>query len=164
MPLLLRKIRQARWYDHKAVPWLPEGSLQADALSDLKTEYNALSVWQVKDDKSNLEDIVTALAAECAGPTNLDYAIFDQALLLSIDVEVTRTPGQTSYAKASDWHRDLPELTAEKLMDLAGIIMTQAKRERLAERKIFSLVKGAVDRGEIPVTQLKPKWAMAISP
>ena len=161
MPLLLRKIRQARWYDHKAVPWLPEGSLQADALSDLKTESNALSMWQVQDDKSNLEDILTALAAHCDGPANLDYAIFDQDLLSAIGVEAKCAPEGTT--KAAVWHRALPELTAEKLMDLAGIIMRHAKRERLPERKIFSLVKGAVDRGEIPVVQLKPQWAMAIS-
>ena len=63
MPLFLRIIRKAKWYKNEQVPWLPEGELQADTLTDLSTKSNELSVWHIEDDRSNLEQVVTALAA-----------------------------------------------------------------------------------------------------
>ncbi len=45
MPLFLRKIRKAKWYKINGAAWLPAGEFQADALSDLGTKDNTLSVW-----------------------------------------------------------------------------------------------------------------------
>jgi hypothetical protein len=43
--LVLRKIRKSKWYKSGSVPWLEEGDLRADALSDLATKGNKLSVY-----------------------------------------------------------------------------------------------------------------------
>jgi hypothetical protein len=44
VPFFLSKIRKSKWYKHNDVPWLAEGELQADALGDLATNANALSL------------------------------------------------------------------------------------------------------------------------
>jgi hypothetical protein len=77
MPLILRKIRKARWYqyDRSDFPWLLEEDIPADPLGDLATNDNELSVWQINDDKSNLPRVAAALAANCDDISNLDYAL-----------------------------------------------------------------------------------------
>lgn len=50
MALVLRKIRKSKWYKSGSVPWLEEGDLRADALSDLATKGNKLSVYLVDGD------------------------------------------------------------------------------------------------------------------
>lgn len=97
MPLVLRKIRKSKWYKTERVSWLEEGQLQADALADLKTTNNELSVWHIEDDKSNLEEVVAALAANCDDVSNLDYALFDQQLLSEIDIRIKATKGGSPY-------------------------------------------------------------------
>jgi hypothetical protein len=61
MALLLRTVSNAKW-----VPpdWMDAGEVPADALSDLKVMDNALSVWQVEADRTNLEMVITALASK----------------------------------------------------------------------------------------------------
>ena len=60
MPCILRQIRKAKWYKHPNVPWLNEGELQADALADLITKDNTLSVWMLEDE-TFVERAATAL-------------------------------------------------------------------------------------------------------
>lgn len=63
MPLILRKIEKGRWNsDPQAVPWLPPGEVQAQALLDLAPKDNGLSVWLIEEDRSNLDRVVAALA------------------------------------------------------------------------------------------------------
>jgi hypothetical protein len=77
MPLMLRKIRKARWYQHNQAdfPWLLDEDIPADPLGDLVTNDNELSVWQINDDKSNLHRIAAALAANSDDISNLDAEI-----------------------------------------------------------------------------------------
>lgn len=63
MPFLLRAIRKAKRYKNPDLSWLGQDELQADAMQDLKTDSNSISVWHIVDDQSNKERIVAALAA-----------------------------------------------------------------------------------------------------
>ncbi len=162
MPLFLRQIREYKWFKHDAVPWLPEDSLQADALGDLNTSDNRLSVWHIQDNRANLEQVVTALAATSRHPSNLDCALFDQQLVSEIGVKIEHTSGESSYEEANVWHRDLGELSADKLMQLATVIMRHGEKQRFSERRVLSLVKHAVDSGSIDREKLQPYVQLAI--
>jgi hypothetical protein len=72
MPFILRTIRKDRWYRIEDVPWLEEGDIHADPLADLNTKANELSVWLIEDDRSNLNRVVSALAATRTHISNLD--------------------------------------------------------------------------------------------
>jgi hypothetical protein len=85
MPFFLRTIRKARWYNVEGVSWLEKGDIQADPLADLNTKGNELSVWLVENDRSNLEQVVTALAATRTDISNLDYALLDVRLLPELE-------------------------------------------------------------------------------
>lgn len=84
----LRKIRRNRWYD--SIPWLQPGDIQADALGDITTSDNQLSVWLVDNDRSHLEQIVAALTANCEFISNFDYVIFQEEDVLQLNIKVLR--------------------------------------------------------------------------
>ena len=53
--IYIRKIKESSWF-------MGQAPLDSDSISDLGTSNHELSVWQVPNDKSNLDDIVLALA------------------------------------------------------------------------------------------------------
>lgn len=162
MPLLLRKISKSKWYGHEAHPWLAKGSLeadaiQADAMSDLKTESNALSVWRINDDRTNLEQIITALAVNVKKPTHLDYALFDQQFLVNDEFKIEQIPGNTPCVAANSYHFHLTELSVHKLTEVAKIIKGKAERKRYTKKETLALIKRAIVSGVISRATLDPR-------
>jgi hypothetical protein len=155
VPLLLRAIRKSRW-NKTNCPWLPVGDIQADPLGDLATGSNTLSVWLVQDDRSNLNDVLLALGASRDTASNLDYTIFDIDLLVNINIKLETNEGKTPYAKANCWHRDLVELTANKIVKLAESLLKNAELERFSEKEMIKLIQDAVNNKQIDRTKLKP--------
>jgi hypothetical protein len=155
VPLLLRKIRKNKWCKSDSVPWIEEDEIQSDALGDLITSSNTLSVWLVEDDKSNLEQVIVALASSCDYISHLDYALVKADLLLNIGVKIESKEGLTPYSKANKWHRDLEEMTATKLYKLAEIIFIHSDIARVSQKDILNLIKVAVQKEEIDKAKLK---------
>jgi hypothetical protein len=155
VPFFLRKIRKAKWYKNPDVPWLAEGELQADALGDLATTANALSLWHVKDDKSNLDQVVAALAANTHAISNLDYALFDQQIVTEINIKFISTRGDSLDEEVNSWHCDLIELSASKIMELAKAIQTQAEIKRIQVQEVIQLVAKGISSGRIDRTKMK---------
>lgn len=152
MPLVLRKIRKSRWYKHnkESLPWLPEDDIQADSLADLSTKNNELSAWHIEDGKSNLERIVTALAAKCEHLSNLDYAIFDMQILIENNFKVRKSKGDSADEEANNvWHLDLYEFSAFRLAELAKRILNEGEIKRIQEKTILNLIIKAVTAGQI---------------
>lgn len=162
MPLVLRTIRKAKWYRHEGVSWLEEGELQADALGDLVTKNNELSVWIIRDDESNLEQVVAAMAATRHHLSNFDYALFDLQHLSDLNIRMQHTRGESPDEQANAWHRDLIELSASKIMQLAKIIMEEAERRRVSEKQIRRMIIRAVNADQIDRAQLAPGIASKI--
>lgn len=156
MPFVLRKIRKAKWYKNENVPWLAEGELQADALSDLATQGNALSVWMIEDDLSNLRRIIAALVANQTLVSNVDYALLSPQLLLDEQFKFEAVAGDTPDEGANNWHRDIVELTASRLLRLATLIQQTAQIERLSDKEVIRFLSESVAQGFVDRTRLKP--------
>lgn len=157
MPLILRKIRKAKWYRSEAVPWLAKEDLQADALVDLATKGNRLSVYVVEDDQSNLDRIIASVAANCDFISDFDYALFAQEALDDIKINAEETSGETPDALVNTWHRDLTELSAANIFALAKVIGTKAERRRVLSKRVLELVARAVASGQIERDKLRLK-------
>ncbi|MCI0690506.1 hypothetical protein L0337_00700 [candidate division KSB1 bacterium] len=165
MPLILRKIRKARWYKNNQTdfPWLLENDIPADPLGDLATNENALSVWQIDDDKSNFPRVAAALAANCDDLSNLDYAIFDQQVLKEINIVIRPSKGNSPDEIVNqNCHSDLVELSARQLVNLAKAILTHAELKRISEKEILHLLTQAVVSGQIERPKLRTKIGMKI--
>ena len=137
--------------------------MQADALNDLRTSSNELSVWYIEDDESNLEHVITALAASGDTVANLDYALFDLQLITNSDIKIHQSPGITPDERVNAlWHRDLIELSASKIMRLATIIFTQAEIRRVSKKKLLRMIAQAVSTGRIDRAKLRPKMVAKV--
>jgi hypothetical protein len=155
VPRILRKIRTQKWAS-KGYKWLGEGELQADALVDLATKGNELSIYLVNDDNSNLEQVVAAMAvANTQRIDNFDYALFDDECLSRVGMKIKVTHGNTPDGEVNGLHRDLEELTVEKLIALADVIKSKARRERVPEKRVRTLVANGIVSGQINLSKLQ---------
>lgn len=164
MPSLLRIIRKNRWYKEEALRYLLLGDTPADPLADLTTENNALSVWYIEDDKSNLERVITALAATRRNLDVLDYALFDFAVPSEIKAQCERSSGNTpDDAVNKTWHYDLKELSGLKIVALTKAILEGGQKERVPLGKVRESIKSAVSTGQVDSSRMNPKLATALA-
>lgn len=162
MALVLRKLdRRAAFYRGLGVD---VGDVQADAISDLRTSKNALSVWQVNDDHTNIDRIVAALAAGRMNLDKLDYALIDAETLDELNIGIVQKRGRSLDDRANDlWHYDLTELTGTSLVNLAFMIQEKAMFVRVQKARIGSVIEASVRHGFIDSSRLKDGLRKALS-
>ena len=130
--------------------------MQADVFSDLKTDTNLLSVWHIEDSRANLENVLTALAANCERFTNVDYVLLGQDVIETLSIDMKQTDGASVDQNVNQWHRDLDVGTAGKLLELAKEIYSRPDaRKRMSEKELKSLLLAAVSTGRIEKSKLK---------
>lgn len=160
MALCVRKLdRKVTWDDpRKDEPWLGPNDLRADALSDLLTDANKLSVW-VERDEVSLRRILAAVAAKRDLLVKLDFIVFDFAILGQIGIEHEQVAGDTQDSVVNACHVDLVQLTAEKLSNFGSRIRAARKAERYQHKTVAQLIQDSLDRGFIDRNLLKPAVA-----
>lgn len=155
MAQFLRVIRQARWFPQPsaALGWLMAGEIQSDALLDLQTRDNALSVYRFDND-IELEIIIVGLASNRENLANLDYISFDEQHLASAGIIFVKTDGDTPCSQANMLHYDLRELTVHKVAMLAQVI-SGSPFERIREKDIKNKIINAMESGLLDRSLIK---------
>jgi hypothetical protein len=151
MPSLLRTISKAKW----EIVGLANGELQADALTDLNTRGNVLSLWHIEDDRSNVDRLITALAATRQKPDKFDYAIIDLDILSTIGIHIRASIGETPDEAVNSWHWDAIELTATQILKLAQAIRETGEIKRVLEKQITKMLIDAASSGRIQRARIK---------
>jgi len=151
----LRIIRQARWFAYPDIPWLAPGELQADALSDLRTEGNSLSVWLVGSDPDERR-IVVALAANRERLDVFDYVVFEDTRLVGLGVHIAPVDADTPDAAVNQFHRELRNLTVRQLAELA-VVVSVGRRQRTLPKSVKSRLIEALQAGTLNRGKLNPK-------
>ena len=165
MALLLRKVRDRRWSASDGLAWLEEGDIPADPLADLITQENALSLWQIEDDRGDLDRVVAAMAATCDDISHFDYAIFDKAIPTYIGIDLEYALGETPDAAANaTWHYNLLRLSGSKIVELARLILRDGERDRINRKRVKALLAQAVAAGNLEIASLKVKIRAKIDP
>ena len=150
MPAFLRKVHKNRW-SRESAPWIGQGDTQADAMTDLETRDNRLSVWRV-DDEPGLEEVIAAMAANCDYLSVFDYVLFGQDAICQIGIKIESSLGSSGDQRINrESHHDLIELTAGKLAVLAG----KGTPARRPKKEVLNLVNDAVRSGRIDEAALK---------
>lgn len=165
MAKFLRKVETKRHWDHKGEfsKYIPAGEASADCLGDLKTSSEALSVWELDDEKTNLNRILAAIASTREHLQKIDYLIVDAAHVTNLGLKIQPKPGQTRDAGANNaWHRDLIHLSASDLSRLANVLFEHAQRRREMEVKLIALLKHSVDEGHVDRAALRPGIAQKL--
>ena len=64
MPYYLRAIHSMlEWHNPDYASWLRQNELPSCIVRDLRADDNALSLWEIADDQSNLLDIIAAFVS-----------------------------------------------------------------------------------------------------
>ena len=151
MPSFLIKITWGRWQTDPL--WLPAGELQAAALFDLRFSNNKLSIWKIEDDGSNLDRVLTALAAN-KGKTNIeniDYVLLTEELIEGLGIKIEKSKGGTLDDVAnSEWHYDLTELSTSRIVSIAKCIKDSPKKRR-SEVEVKRLIREGLKRKHIDI-------------
>ncbi|MBI3466145.1 MAG: hypothetical protein HY000_24285 [Planctomycetes bacterium] len=135
--------------------------MPADLLADLNTRGNRLSVWVVEHEAS-VERIVAALAAMLGKVREFSYLSFDEEIVSKAGIKVEETKGTTQDKTVNDWHRDLIDLSAQKLVELCGVLRERGKPERKMPKEVDAILAQAVREQRIDRRQLQPGVASRI--
>jgi hypothetical protein len=150
--VLLRKVDKRRWdWSPGTIDWVPYGDIPAAPLADFNTSFDSqISVWYVESDKSNLERIIAGIAAGRQTTEKFDYVLFPEEVLMQAGVVVKTTAGASRDKDANEnWHRDLVEVSATKLVKLVELVGRAGKINRSSEREVISLIRKSVEGGSI---------------
>jgi hypothetical protein len=150
MPIFLRTVRENRWYKSEAAPWLERGDVPADPLGDLATSQNRLSVWEVAADRSNLERIVRAVAIGRQHLADTGYVLFDSHLLTAAEITTREEIGTTLDEGANAWHRDLAELSGNRLVALTKAILQNGESGTILKKRLRELVDEGIRQKQLP--------------
>jgi hypothetical protein len=155
MAYLLRKIRKARWTQE--VDWLLEEDLQADALGDLGTASNELSVYHVAENRDNLNQVIAALAVNTKESSNIDFALFDENLIAELGIKIKKSKGELADDQVNNWHSDVYEISASKLLVLAKSIKKKAAIDRKMPKEVLTVVADSLQNNLLDRTRVKWK-------
>ena len=163
MEFVLRKLdRRAAFHP---LDWIQEGDVAADALSNLRTIGNALSVWQIDEKRTNLARVVAALAAGRMKLDKIDYALLDRQTLEPLGIRLVKEAGGSFDRDANTlWHQDMTGLSASKLLELACTLQTRAEFKRIHKKDVRSLIVASIHDGFIDPTQLETKLREDLEP
>jgi hypothetical protein len=157
MPFLLRTVRLNRWLKAPAAPFLAAGDVPAEPLIDLNAGGNLLSVWEVADDRSNVERMVRAVATMRDHIDSMGWVVFDAAQLPAIGVEIQNNLGKSKDEGANPFHRDLV-VSGNKLVALTRIILqmenTPENSGTVIKGRLKQLFAEGIEKKELP-EQLK---------
>jgi len=156
MALLLRKVRQTRWFKEPAASFLEVGDVPADPFADLQTTDNVLSVWEVEHDRSNLMRVVRAIAVGGQRIDHTGYILFDSDQLASAEIPVQTSKGLSEDKGINDRHRDLV-LSGKKLLALAKLLLQHGETGTITKPELIELVEEGIRSGELPESCRKKK-------
>ncbi len=161
MARFLRQVSQRRWYKYPDLDWLPAGELQGDALCDLRTTDNALSVFELKTE-ADKERVAIALAATRDGLDVFDYAVFDGSGLASLGIIADQTEGETPDIDVNKLHYDLRNLTVTRLASLAQVL-SRGEFARIPVKDVKSKLKEALNAGTLDSARFNGKLLPRLS-
>jgi hypothetical protein len=160
---LLIKVKKRCWDKDHLPTFVEKGDITADCLVDLRVSDNRLSVWEITENEANLQRVITALAANCICPTQIDYLTFDAGIPARVGLSVQSNPGETPDPDANaTWHRDLVEISGRKLLALAIEVFQDSSLKRCPEKEIIKMLKAGVARNEIDRSKVPEKLLQKI--
>lgn len=152
MPLLLRRIVIERW--DAAVTHL-DSPLPSDPLADLVTKGGRLSLWLVMDNRANIDRLITAVAANAGVVSNVPFVLIQQSLLEEHHFQIVESKGNTPLPEAVNEHRDVVDLDATRLIEVAELFRRHGDFNEYSELRVRELLADAVNGRRLRKQDLK---------
>ncbi len=159
MPYFLRAIHSnIEWDNPDYRSWLQENELPSCIVRDLRADDNALSLWEISDNQSNLLDIIAAFVSMSNGiKDDFDYALLSTHYINEINFMPLRKPARTAYTNFNHYHRDVPNLSVNQVVYFAYLLSRHGKFDRMGWKEIEARLKEAHTRGQLDLKKMKPQ-------
>jgi len=160
MPYFLRAIySNIKWDTTPFSSWLKEGELPSCIVRDLRADDNALSLWEISDDKSNLLDIIAAFVSlrREGIKYDFDYALLSANHLDELCFTPLKKPAKTAYRDMNHYHRDVPNLSINNVVYFAYLLSRNGKFDRMGWKEIEARLKEAYTRGQLDLKRMQPE-------
>jgi hypothetical protein len=162
MPKVLRKVdRKILWSTEPLEDeetWHSASELRADALVDLRTNKNALSIFVVDDVAGvPVDRIVAALAANRSFLDHVDYIAVDMRVILDLGIKIDNAPGATCDSGVDQCHRNLINLTARKVAELGNSLQKVGEVKRIQVVQVGRLINAGLKAGHIVQNKVNPE-------
>lgn len=156
MSILLRgAVRAEHWYREPTWAWLGGQEVPADAMKDLRTDNNALSVFEVAEE-ADARRIAIAIAAGKEDFGHCEWFLFDDSVLGPLGILVEESEGTTPYVGINGLHRDLNQLTGRKLVALAEAIPMDMF-DFVLKKDVETAIVSSVRSGELDINRINRK-------
>ena len=157
MPYFLRAIyKNIKWDNPDYRSWLQENELPSCIVRDLRADDNALSLWEISDNQSNLLDIIAAFVSRSNGiKDDFDYALLSAHYLDEINFMPSRKPAETAYTNFNHYHYDVPNLSINQVVCFAYLLSRHGIFDRMGWKDIEKRLKEAHARGQLELTKIK---------
>lgn len=151
MSYLLRKIKGSRWAFTKPDN---ESEFPADPLADLNTLTNSLSLYLIENKRRDLKKIIVGIATTRENIESMGYALIKITDMEKTGFKVIENLGDTPYAEVNILHRELKDLTAERLIELAKLIHKKAHKSTFFKAEINKFITNALKRKKLEVSRM----------
>lgn len=152
MSYLLRKIKGNRWL---RIP-REDNNFPADPLADLNTTSNTLSVYYVEQENRDIKIAIAGIATT-KPIENFGYALVKLSDVKLEGFNIIEKSGTTPSKEANQLHREIINLTAEKLVRLAKLIHRSPKKTTILKREVGNIVQDALKHKKLDKEKIKPE-------
>ncbi|MGH9203131.1 MAG: hypothetical protein ACRD2A_18040 [Vicinamibacterales bacterium] len=80
------------------------------------------------------------------------WVLFDSDLLTPLGIGVVEAPGGTKDEGANAWHRDLVDLSGNKLVALAKMILERGESGTIPKKRMARLIDDGIRNSELPAS------------
>lgn len=139
MPFFLRAINRENWPEPEEHATIHD--LDADALNDLKTQENTMSVWYAENEE-DLHSAIVAYLASMDKWVELEAVEFIAINLKDVEaagIKCDKIPNFTYISEYQTKHRDLIELKYDSIEKLADIVI-----KSIGEGRDYIIDKGQI--------------------
>lgn len=128
--------------------------LDADALNDLKTQENTMSVWYAETEEDLCAAIVAYLASmdKCVELEAVEFIAINAKDVESVGIKYDEIPNFTYISEYQTKHRDLIELKYDSIEKLADIVIKSINEGRdyiIDQGQIRELFTEVVQAGKL---------------
>lgn len=163
--MLIRKIKSIGCWDPKTFKdkiHRDDATTPGDAIADLKTDQNGLSVWFTPDlEDEHIYPVIAAIATNRDSIQKVTYVVLDEEKLHTLGIEHEQIPGVAPGiidSQILNRHFDLIDIDYKRLGLLAEYIQDLIKKKRgktINEKQLGKYINQMIENKQINVDNLK---------
>lgn len=140
MPKLMRAIlsKRNKWaWDEPPLSWLDDGDIPAGPLLHIIPDDHKISVYEVHGDQARINKVAAAISAGKEKLDAVEYIVIEEADIVDVGIEIDdRELGETYDPEVNQWHRDLTNISATKLVALGRRILPKTISDWVLEKTV----------------------------